>query len=317
MKEIGGYFELEQFHGHMLHGDGLKFDCARSCLAYLILTKNIKKIAIPAFMCDSVFELCKKTNVHLRYYQVNTDFHPENIYLEDDEYLYLMNYYGQIEKETIKSYKNTYHRIILDNTQAYFEEPISGVDTIYSCRKFFGVPDGGILYSDNLIDTEYKPVESFQYMEHLLGRFERTASEFYSKYRVNEERLTGVPINKMSKLSENLLNAIDYKYVKETRTSNFNYLHDKLSEINNYQVKKVAGAFSYPLLIHNAQKLRKKIIEKKIYIPLLWPNVVENPVFPTDKEFVESILPIPCDQRYGNSEMIEICNAIKDAISLV
>lgn len=315
MNEIGGYFELEHFHGEMLHEDGLKLDCARSCLAYLILAKKIQKIAIPSFLCDSVFELCGKLNVELRYYEIDSNFNPKNLYLENTEYLYLMNYYGQLKKDVIETYKNQYKRIILDNTHAYFEEPISGIDTIYSCRKFFGVPDGGILYTNSSANIKIDTSESYQYMGHLLGRFERTATEFYSKNVINEERLTGIPIRSMSKISENLLRGINYKYVQEARNTNFENLSNQLSKLNKYQISKTNGAFSYPLVINNAQKLRKKLIEKKIYVPLLWPNVVENPIFPADKPLAESILPIPCDQRYGKLEMLEICNIIKNLIS--
>lgn len=41
--------------------------------------------------------------------------------------------------------------IILDNTQSFFQKPISGIDTIYSCRKYFGVPDGAYLSTNILL----------------------------------------------------------------------------------------------------------------------------------------------------------------------
>ena len=54
---------------------------------------------------------------------------------------------------------NTYHllgkNVIIDNVQAYFQRPIEGFDTLYSCRKYFGVPDGAVLYTD----LEIEPLE--------------------------------------------------------------------------------------------------------------------------------------------------------------
>ena len=47
MKEIGGYMSLEQYHLPMLHGDGIKLNSGRSCLAYLIKVKNSRKSALP------------------------------------------------------------------------------------------------------------------------------------------------------------------------------------------------------------------------------------------------------------------------------
>ena len=56
-----------------------------------------------------------------------------------DGYLYIVNFYGQLSNQYIESLGCN---IIVDNAQSYFQEPINGIDTLYTCRKFFGVPDG-------------------------------------------------------------------------------------------------------------------------------------------------------------------------------
>ena len=53
MKEIGGYIELDTYTGEMMHEDGIKLNCGRNALAYVIKAKNIKKLWIHKFMCDS------------------------------------------------------------------------------------------------------------------------------------------------------------------------------------------------------------------------------------------------------------------------
>ena len=307
MREIGGYIEFEHYHGAILHDDGIKLDCGRSCLGYLIKAKKIRKIVIPSFLCESVFDLCRNYGVNLRFYQVGIDFLPEDISLEDDEYLYLVNYYGQLSGDSIKAFHEKYRRVIVDNTQAYFDDPIPGVDTFYSCRKFFGVPDGGILYTDAKLELEAEYSESWQNMEHLLGRFERNASDFYAQSVANNKRFAHQPVRKMSKLTENLLRGIDYQYVKNIRTKNYQYLNGKLSKFNLLKMIPVEGPFSYPLMIHDAKFLQKKLIDN----PTLWPNVMNsefNSVI--DKNLAENILPLPCDQRYSEYEMEFICDII-------
>ena len=37
----------------------------------------------------------------------------------------------------------------------FYAKPIHGNDTFYTCRKFFGVPDGAYLYTDKLLDEEF------------------------------------------------------------------------------------------------------------------------------------------------------------------
>ena len=219
MKEIGGYIELDRYRLPMLHDGAIALNCGRNALAYLIKVKNIKKIKEPYFMCDSVFEVCRKYGTEMSFYHIDESFLPVDITLADDEWLYLMNYYGQLDQQYIKAMKNKYGRIIVDNAQAYFEMPLPNVDTLYTCRKFFGVADGAFLYTDATLNEELPTDESFERMHFLLGRFERTASEFYSENVANNEMFSNEPIKKMSKLTDNLLHSIDYEFVKNRRTA--------------------------------------------------------------------------------------------------
>ena len=46
MKEIGGYIEVEYYKGKMLYDDGVKINCGRNALEYIILAKKIKRILL-------------------------------------------------------------------------------------------------------------------------------------------------------------------------------------------------------------------------------------------------------------------------------
>lgn len=313
-KEIGGYLELDKYGQEMLHEGAAALNCGRNCLAYLIKARRIKKILLPYFICGSVIDTCLKEKVVIRYYRVKEDFHPAEIYAGCDEWVYIVNYYGQLSADEIIHYKNKYKNIIVDNAQAYFEQPAGGADTLYTCRKFFGVPDGAFLYTDSRLDEELEQDESYGRMEFILGRFERPASEFYDKYARNNDMFAEESVKKMSRLTLNLLHGIDYSMVKEKRTRNYCRLHDKLKDINHLKLKITEGAFAYPLLAENGPDIRKKLISEKIYIPVLWPDVLEN-ADPGSIEYryAGNILPLPCDQRYGESEMDLIAEAVKAA----
>ena len=306
MKEIGGYIELDTYTGKMLHSDGIKLNCGRNALAYIIKAKNIKKLWMPKFMCDSCDKVLSDNQVDIEYYSIGLDFKP--VIKEWDGWLYVVNFYGQLSNEYLSSLGD---RIIVDNAQAYFQEPISGVDTLYTCRKFFGVADGAILYTDKFIKVEEQD-ESFGRMHFLLGRYERFASEFYAEYVENNHFFRNQPIKTMSKLTENLLHGIDYEEVRKRRTQNFSYLHEKLYYVNMLNLSLPDGAFMYPLYIENGAELRKQLQTKKIFIPTLWPAVF-NLCGEDELEYdmAKNILPIPVDQRYGLEEMEYIINEIK------
>ncbi|MGY3724755.1 hypothetical protein SAMN05421767_11235 [Granulicatella balaenopterae] len=316
--EIGGYIELEKSNKKMLYADKILLNAGRNCLKYIIKAKNIQKIYLPYFLCDSVRDACKDEYINIAYYHISDNFLPKSIELQHDEWIYVVNYYGQLSNQKLEELHNEFSgRMIVDNAQAYFQEPVIGIDTLYTCRKFFGVADGAILSTSQLMTSELSKDESFQHMNFLLGRFERSASEFYGEYAENNKRFKNEPIKKMSELTKNLLNGIDYEFVKEARTTNFNYLHQQLKDINLLTVTKVEGAFAYPLMIENAAEIRKQLIAKKIYIPLLWPNVLDD----VEEDSLEyqlalNILPLPCDQRYGVKEMDIIVSEIMNQLRL-
>lgn len=311
MREIGGYIELDKFTGNMLYDDGVKLNCGRNALEYLIITKEIRKMFVPKFMCNSNNEVLKKHNIEVKYFSIGLDFKPLIENRNDDEWLYLVNYYGQLSNEYIQTLGKN---VIVDNAQAYFQEPILGYDTAYACRKFFGVSDGAILFTDSMLNNLPQD-ESYNRMGFLLGRFERPANEFYQEYVDNNERFFDEPLKRMSKLTENLLHAIDYEFVKNRRTENFEYLHRKLKIVNKLNLIIPEGAFMYPLYIDNGDAVRKKLHAKKIYVPTLWPDVF-NFCGENELEYImaKNILPIPIDQRYDIEDMKYIIEVIQECL---
>ena len=150
IKEIGGYIEFEHYHGAEYHEKAIKLNCSRNALAYLIKLHRIKHIYIPFFLCDSVLNVCKKYGVEVSYYHIDENFIP--ILHQTDfsqDWLYIVNYYGQLTNEKIEEVFKTIKNIIVDNVQSFFQMPVSQVPTIYNCRKFFGVSDGAYLYSNS------------------------------------------------------------------------------------------------------------------------------------------------------------------------
>lgn len=311
MKEIGGYIEFERLTNKMLHEKGILLNSARDCFFYLCEAHLAKKIWIPYFLCDSIYKLCRKKGIKYDFYHIDKNWLPVNVKLQQDEYIYIVNYYGQLDEAAILALKMKYGNIIIDNTQAYFNAPIEGIDTLYSCRKYFGVPDGGVLFTDGHLDCDMEQEVSYNRMNFLLGRYEKTASEFYSEYVANNDYFDTQPMKRMSKLTKNLLHGIDYDFVKQRRTENFKYLHGRLGKINQLEMNIPNGAFAYPLMLENASAIRKQLIKQKIYIPVLWPNVLDECAAGSwEYKLASDVLPLPVDQRYDLDDMSYMVNVI-------
>ena len=316
MKEIGGYFGLEQLISKEFYKNLIPLNTGRNALLYILRARNIKKLYIPYYLCNSVGDMCKKNGYNVEFYRIASDFLPIfSRTLSEDEYIYIVNYYGQLTNEIIAALKLKYGQIILDNTQAFFQEPITGVDTIYTCRKFFGTPDGAYLSTNRKLEGKLDVDVSHNRMNHLMGRYEGIASDYYNDFKKNEESFEEEPLKEMSKLTHNILGAIDYEKTYQMREINYNYLENELSKHNILELITPQGAFAYPFYVENGIDVRNVLAKSKIYIPMLWPNVMAGvPEGSVEYKYAANILPIPCDQRYGTEDMKWIIRNLKDIL---
>ena len=311
-REIGGYFELEESSGDVFYPKLVALNTARNALIYIIKAKGIKKIYIPTYLCAVVAKVLEREQIAYEYYGVDTEFLPIfDKKPKEGEALYVVNFYGLLDNEKLKNLKNRFERIILDNTHAFFQRPIEGIDTIYNCRKFFGVPDGAYLATDVHIAEELPVDVSYERMAHILGRYEKNAQDFYQEFKRVDAEFDNLPLMYMSKLTQNLMKSISYDKCKNRRTENFAKYWECLESINKLKVASIEGAFAYPLYMENAQEMRRKMAEEKIYVPMLWPDVAEKHCAEdVSKEYAEKILPLPCDQRMQLEDVERIVNFV-------
>lgn len=314
-REIGGYLSLENIYKKEYYDKLIDFNSSRNALRFIISERKIKKIYIPVMNCDVVMKACLKENVKILFYNINNEFFP---ILEDtDTFVYIVNYYGMFSNKEIKKLLKHYPNMILDNTHSFFQTPINGIDTIYNCRKYFGVSDGAYLSTKLNFNNNFDRQSSKDMYGHLLGRFEEDIAEnYYMDFRKNDLKFDDMDIKLMSKISKNIMGTINYKSVKKIRINNFKYLDKILGKYNKLKFNNIM-TFMYPLLIDDGEMLKKNLIEKKIFIPTLWPNVIENT---SNKSFenlmARNLVLIPIDQRYNLKDMDYISNIILKMIGV-
>ncbi|MCK5538829.1 MAG: hypothetical protein KAI79_18530, partial [Bacteroidales bacterium] len=183
MKEIGGYFELELQEKKEFHKKALKLNSGRNAFKYILKVQDIRKVYIPVFICDSIIEPLEELNIEYEFYNIDKNFEIiDEIVLKENEKLLYVNYYALKSKYMLKLANRYDGKLIVDNTQAFFELPINNIDTIYSPRKFFGVSDGGYLYTNKLSNEMLEEDLSKDYSQ-LIGRIEDGASKYYDKYQ--------------------------------------------------------------------------------------------------------------------------------------
>ena len=186
--EYGGYLPLEHFDGpdrFSVCGEKsvLRTNSAKSALYHAILLSGVRKIYTPHYMCASVMQLLSDLEIGKEYYYLDESLLPavdtENAYertSEPEKYTcdelsgarlcrgriqektgFLITDYFGIMGAAVRRWIFSHPGFIyfIDDSHAFFDLPLPGSQyyNIYSCRKFFGVPDGGYL-----VHTEEKTV---------------------------------------------------------------------------------------------------------------------------------------------------------------
>jgi hypothetical protein len=315
MRSIGGYFELELHQGKAYHRSAIKLNLGRSAFEYIIRAKRIKRIFLPFYTCDVIFDTVLKTGIDFDFYHIDEYLEPifDFTSLNTKDFFLYTNYFG-IKDLFVQNLSKRISNLIIDNSQAFFAKPNPCVDTFYSPRKFFGVPDGGYLYTNTLISKKLEQDVSRDRFSHLLIRFEDNPENGYADFKKNERKLTNQGIKTMSKLTNALLENIDYKKIINNRNQNFAFLHEKVKMFNELQFEK-AGLIApmvYPFLTNNANKIKEELISHKVYIPTFWNNKrIKVNSKSIEDYFKTNLIALPIDQRYNIIELKRILNILK------
>lgn len=309
---IGGYFELElpvprPFPYPMAH----QFQSARAAFVAMLRAGRPTRVFMPYYLCNSMLTPLENEGVECVFYSLDAGFNiSDDIVLRPSDWLLYVNYFGVCGKpfDRLRA-KYPPDQLILDQSQAFYAPPGDCLATIYSPRKFFGVPDGGLLVTALPI-SEPKGVDqgSMTRAEAGLMRLARTAEAGYSAYKAAEESLEQCEPLQMSQLSQRVLYSVDMETARLLRNANFAFLHQQLGGHNSlaFDLGSIDGPLCYPLLVGNSD-LRAHLIQERIFVATYWPEVACH-VSAASYElgWVENLLPLPCDQRYGLTQMQRI-----------
>ena len=313
MKPIGGYFELELPQRSEYHSGALSLNTGRNCLEYILRARGYRRVYLPYYSCEVLLEPFNKLGVEYTFYHINERLElDEDIQLQDGEALLCINYFGLKEDHVERLAAKYGQQLIVDNTQAFYAQPLEGIDTFYSCRKYFGVADGAYLYCDKSIGLELEQDQSWDKMTHLLKRIDISSEAAYKEFSQHEEQLKGSPIKTMSALTHRIMASIDYQQASQRRRDNYQILDGALKAKNRISLPLADSAVPmvYPFLTDD-KDLRKRLIDNKVFVAQYWPNVLDWCKADSKAyQLTQCLLPLPIDQRYGTEDMNRIIELI-------
>lgn len=319
---IGGYFELTlPNHGWPFPPTYLAFQSGRAALRALLESSPFERVLIPAYTCDSVVSAVEDAGRVVTFYPLDEGLAPRlGDSVKSDTVLLYINYFGLCDHVVSRLASQFTGQLIVDDTQALLAAPTGALGTIYSPRKFTGLPDGGLLVANGLVVPE--PVDeddgSLQRMDSLLIRLAGSAREGYAAFVAANHTLEDTRPRRMSHLTRRLLRSVDMQDMKQRRRVNFARLAKAFDALNarRWTLSADCVPLCYPLVLRkDVREIRQRLAENDIFIPIYWEDARLRLCDATpEMAMLDNCLALPCDQRYSIKQMDHLIRCVVTAL---
>lgn len=327
---IGGMFALQEPVPRpagsgvppVLTGRHVALATARSAFRLLDRWHSPARIWLPAYLCDVVVDAVLPPQNRVRFYPVGRDLRLQNdAWLREvgeGDMVVFISYFGfNTWKPLGVRARDLGALVVEDACQALFAEP-SGVAhySVYSPRKFVGVPDGGLLaVCDSGIQQQHTVFPASEdgwwlkaFLASQLRRDFDAGSDDRAWYRLFNETEPNAPLDpqEMSQLSLRLLNhCVRFDDVAEARRRNFRQLLESLGDYSIFkELPDGVVPLGFPITVRRRDEVRAHLFAHEIFPPVHWPvgRVVPS-AFSESHELERVIMTLPCDQRCSSADM--------------
>ena len=301
---VGGYLPLElPQHPLPAHLAGaFAYQSARAAFLAVLQAVRPRRVWVPWYICDSMVEPLQRTGIAVQPYALDASWAPMDVALGAGDLLLHVNHFGLLDhvQERLAA-ELPREQLVFDNAQAFYAAPRGVLATLYSPRKFFGLPDGGLLLAPGVtLPPPAADEGSLARCEHLLARHARDAEAGYASFGRAEASLQLQPPLAMSQLTRRLLQAVDFDAASARRRANFAHLAQALDESNGlrWTLGSDAVPLCYPFLARRGG-LRPLLAAGRIYTPCYWPELLDGRQLPQrEAGWADRLLALPIDQRY-------------------
>lgn len=331
IKEIGSEFwEVNTGKINNLFSKNFKWFCSgtsalRAILKDIKIENKVTTVAIPSWCCECMITPFKDEGLDINFYSV----YYENRKLRQDinnnaDIIVVMDYFGFNSEIDMKFSDKI---IIRDITHSIFSKQHNDADYyVGSLRKWTGFYTGGFALKKGLwsLNLNFKEADKYYLSlrkqgmkakhEYILGKDQN--KDFLELFKKGENRLDKLK-DIMEAYPEDIFKAkvLDIEFIKTKRHKNAKYLLENIKFDEDIQaifsdITVEETPLFIPILAKNRDKLKKKLIENKIYCPTHWEISKHHNL--TEKELYIYMheISIICDQRYNISDMQRICNVI-------
>jgi hypothetical protein len=119
----------------------------------------------------------------------------------------------------------------------------------------------------------------------------------------------------ISPFSRRILTRANWSQIARKRRENYWILWNELKDISPIRPVMALAPNQTPIgfvvKAKNRNELREYLKKNRVYCPVYWPTPEELFGFPKARAISETIISIPCDQRYSGSALLDVASLIK------
>lgn len=342
--ELGSEFSLVASSKHckdnIFHSlckfDTIYVDSGRSALKLVQKVLPPGEILLPSYICESVYSCFPAGCVcfYLLTQDLQVDWDSLFQQLNSNISVVYLHYFNGVLPSKImlqklrKAQKEYKFQIIEDTTHSIFSSPLTiGDFGICSLRKWFPVPDGGVLYGRNLKGLAtvgeapwvQEKVRAMQWKQtYLSGKKDENLKIAYRKlfaacdHALEEQQGCYC----MSEISKEILEGCSVSQMISARKRNTEQIKIGIAAECPWLhplvwIRENERPLTFPVRVRERDTLRAYLISKDIYCAVHWP-LQGTPMkeLPTSA-IADQELSLPIDQRYGADEMEYLLNCLR------
>jgi hypothetical protein len=290
---------------------------------------------LPSYLCSAVVEPFSKLGVPVRYYDIGSRLKPSTsewvTKVQSSDLVVAIHYFGFANKALpAEEVRRRGGCILEDASQAFFarQQYQESFGLVFSARKFFGVPDGGVLVTSrpNAFDEgelEPPPMDWWRSactMTQMRREFDLAGGEnrWFSLFKHVEENFPLGPYRCSDMGRELIETGVDYQLIKKTRRENYMALAHRLGGFALFpELDDETVPLGFPVCVDASQRDRvlEQLYAQGIYPPVHWRLQGMVPEEHRESHLLSRrILTLICDQRYTVCDMKRQTDAFLSAI---
>jgi len=310
------------------------FSTGRDAIFTLVNSLKSRRIWLPDYLCKSIYDPIKKTRKEILFYKINIDLSISDNFIDkikDEDVVFIINYFGIIQKNLYKRLKRKNIKIISDITHSLVNSDkisyvvINSDFVISSLRKIGPFPDGSFLGSKaldlpspkNSIRENFSFIRAGAMLSRGYSKINNYKDDENFKIFIKMEKMLDDTKNygyKMSYFSKNILKRIDFERLYLKTKNNFYYLKNNIAKDNKLEIMNKQYLSQFIVLFCNTKNdrdyIRNKLANNEIFFPIHW----DMSWLLKENDISNRIFSIPCDYRYNLIDMKFITNKLNNIL---